>query len=73
MTSRRLSATAGSGGKRHRNAATPRGEDHQAWPRLENGSERCVFTLEDFLRGEQVVEALLLASGPVAVWMSCQS
>ena len=30
-------------------------------------------TLEDFLQGEQVVEALLLASGSVAVWMSIQS
>ena len=60
MTSRPLSATAGSRGKQHRNAATPRGEKIT---RLENGSERCGFTLQ----GEQVVEALLLASGSVAV------
>ena len=53
MTSRRLSATAGSGSK----------EDHHTRPRWESGSERCGFTLEDFLQGEQVIEAPLLASG----------
>ena len=74
MTSRRLSATAGSGGKRHRNAATPRGEKITMHGRvLENGSERCGLTPGDFFQGEQVVEALLLASGSVAVWMSIQS
>ena len=36
-------------------------------------SGRFGFTLEDFFQGEQVVEALLLASGSVTVWMSIQS
>ena len=73
VTSRRFSVTVESGGKRHRNAATPRREDYQARLRSENGPEPCGFTLEEFLQGEQVVEAPLLASGFVAVWMSFQS
>ena len=48
-------------------------EDHQARLRLENGSERCGFRLDDFIQGEQVVEALLLEGCSVAVWMSTQS
>ena len=44
--------------------------DHQAGLRLENGSERCGLTLGDLLQGEQVVEALPIAGGSVAVWMS---
>ena len=40
---------------------------------LENGSERCGLTPGDFLQGEKGVEALLLASASVAVWMSIQS
>ena len=53
VTIRRSSATARSGGKRQQNVATPREEqaDHQARLRLENGSERCGFTLGDFLSG----------------------
>ena len=74
MTSRPLSATTGSGGKRHRDSATPRGEKITRHGRvMENGSGRCGLTPGDFLQGEQVVEALLLASGSVAVWMSIQS
>ena len=45
----------------------------KAWPRLENGSERCGLTPGDFLQGEQVVEAQLFASVSVTVWMSIQS
>ena len=49
-------------------------EDHQAWPRFgKKGAERCGLTPGDFLQGEQAVEALLLANGSVAVWMSIQS
>ena len=70
VTSLRLSATARSGGKRQRNAATPRGERITRHVRLENGSERRGLT---DAQGEQVVEALPLASGSVAVWMSIQS
>ena len=58
MTSRLLSATPGSGGKRHRNTATPRGEKITR--------QRCGLTPVDFFQGEQVGVS-------VAVWMSIQS
>ena len=74
VTSRRSSATAGSGGKRHLNAATPRGEKitrhGSVWRTVPSA---VASQLSDFLQGEPVVEALLLAVGSVAVWMSIQS
>ena len=67
MTSRRSSATAGSGGKRHRDAATPRGEKITRHGRVWRTFPSAVASFE------QEVEALLLVSGSVAEWMSIQS